>query len=56
MSSGLAVALLQGLMGGIIFATILFIIAAIRWRKKRWDDVSRKEMKTKNRKEDTDAQ
>ena len=56
MSIALEDALFQGFMAVVFISIILAIIVAILKIRKRWNDVSRKEMEKTSRKEDTDAQ
>lgn len=56
MSVALEDALFQGFMAGFLISIILAIIVTILKIRKRWNDVSRKEMEKTSRKEGTDAQ
>lgn len=56
MSVTLEDALFQGFMAVLFISIILAIIVAILKIRKRWNDVSCKEMEKTSRKEDTDAQ
>lgn len=56
MSVALEDALFQGFMAVVFISIILAIIVAILKIRKRWNDVSRKEMGKTSRKEGTDAQ
>lgn len=55
MSVALEDALFQGFIAVIFISIILAIIVAILKIRKRWNDVSRKEMEKTSRKEDTDT-